>query len=449
MNQSATLEQSSSTLRVFLIMWIGQFISGAGSGFSRFALGIWVYQQTGAATDLAIISFLGLFPLLVATPFAGVLVDRWNPRVSLIISDVGSSISTIGFLVLVLNGGSPAIWQIGLLVTISALFGSLQAPASAVATTLLVPKEQLGRINGLVQLGEGFGQLIFPLLTGVLMGLIGFTGIVIFDLVSFVIATVILLFVRFPAIPTQQAAQRPRRNIFREAKEGWAYIRDKAGLVQLMVFFFISNYLLETIIVLATPLMLSFSTPAVLGTVLSVAGLGMMLASLAISVWGVPKPPIYGVFGGILLSGVCMMLAGLAPSAWLIGITAFFFAAGIPLSITSSQTIWQRKVPLEMQGRIFAIRSVITTAALPLARLVSGPLVDYGFNPLLMPDGVLAQSVGRVIGVGPGRGIGLLFIVLGGLVVLLVLASYANPHLRQIDQELPDAVASRLPEPAV
>jgi hypothetical protein len=192
-------------------------------------------------------------------------------------------------------------------------------------------------------------------------------------------------------------------------------------------------------------LILSFSTPAVLGTLLSIAGVGMLVGSLLVGALGVPKPAIYGVFGGILLSGVAMVCAGLAPDAWLIGTASFFFAAGIPVMSSSSQTIWQRKIAPDVQGRVFAIRSMLVTSTLPLAYLTSGTLADYVFNPLLVAGGPLAGSVGRVIGVGPSRGIGLMFMVLGTLVIVLVVVGFLSPRLRRIDDEMPDALV-RPPE---
>jgi MFS family permease len=182
--------------------------------------------------------------------------------------------------------------------------------------------------------------------------------------------------------------------------------------------------------------------------VLSVAGIGILAGSLIMSVWGGPKRRVYGVLGSTLLSGACMILAGLAPSAILIGAMAFFFALGTPISAACSQAIWQRKVAPDVQGRVFGIRAMIAMSALPLAYVISGPLTDYIFNPLLAKGGPLADSVGLVIGSGPGRGIGLFFILLGFLTIVAVIAGVIYPRLRLVEEELPDAIVDQAPAEA-
>jgi hypothetical protein len=166
------------------------------------------------------------------------------------------------------------------------------------------------------------------------------------------------------------------------------------------------------------------------------------------SVWRGPKRRVYGALAGILLSGVSMFVAGLAPSALLITIAAFFFTLGMPLVGASSQPIWQRKVPVDVQGRVFGIRLMIATGAMPLAYLISGPLVDFVLEPLMAPSGALANSVGRLIGTGEGRGIGLLFMILGILAAISVVVGYLYPRLRFVEEELPDAIPDELPAAA-
>jgi len=430
-------------MQTFLLLWLGQFVSGLGTLLNRFGLGVWVYQQTDSATQLALISFFGILPTILFTPLAGALVDRWGQRKALVVSDLGAAVCTLLFLALLLADRA-SIWFVYAFVAVNGAFGSLQEPALASATTLLVPKEQLGRANSLSQIGEAVGQLVTPVLTGVLVGLIGIYSLIAIDLVTFVFATVILLLIRIPRAAAEPAE---RRSLLHEALEGWQFIRQRSGLVSLLVFFTVSTYLVETIVVLATPLVLSFSDARALGLILTLAGCGMLVSSVALAVTGGPRNRVLGVLGGMLLSGVFMIVAGLAPSVPLIGVSAFFFGSGIPLILNCSQVIWQRKVAPELQGRVFAIRSTLATVAAPLAYLLGGPLVDYVFNPPLLPGGALAGSVGQLIGVGPGRGIGLLFMVLGGLTILLTLASYLNPHLRHLERELPDAVSADI-EPA-
>lgn len=441
-----TMKQRTPTgsMRTFFIIWLGQLISMMGSGLTGFALGVWVYQETKSVTDLTLISFFAVLPVIILSPIAGALVDRWDRRWALIISDTGASLTPLS-LIFVLAPAHPPIWQIYAVVMIGAIFRAFQFPAFTAATTLLVPKEHLSRASGMTQLAQGLAQILSPALAGVLLALIGIRGILMIDVLSFLFSVGALLLIHIPRPQVSEDGASARGSLLRESLFGLTYIVARPGLLGLLLFFAISNFTVGAVVVLATPLMLSFTTSTVLGTVLSVAGFGILAGGLLMSVWGGPQRRILGVLGGELLSGICIIIAGFAPSALLIGVMSFFFTMGMPITASSSQAIWQRKVATDVQGRVFSIRIMISMAAMPLAYLVCGPLADYVFNPLLLPNGLLADSVGQIIGVGPGRGIGLLFITLGLLIVLAVLGGRLSPRLWNVEDELPDAVI----EPAV
>lgn len=160
------------------------------------------------------------------------------------------------------------------------------------------------------------------------------------------------------------------------------------------------------------------------------------------SVWGGadPKHRIAFILFAQLVQGAVLVLGGVAPSATLITIAAFFFMMGLPMILSTNQAIWQSKVPPDLQGRVFAIRSMIMGASVPVALIVAGPLADHVFEPLMREGGPLAASVGRWIGVGPGRGSGLFMIVLGLLSLLSVIAGFRSRSLRNLNEEIPDAV---------
>jgi hypothetical protein len=202
-----------------------------------------------------------------------------------------------------------------------------------------------------------------------------------------------------------------------------------------------SNFLVGIVDVLATPLVLSFASAAVLGTVLSIAGIGMLVGASVLSTWGGPQRLINSVFGFMLLSGLSILVAGVRPSVPLFALAAFLFFLGLPIMNGSIQVIFQRKVAPDMQGRVFALMGAIAGSSLPLAYLIAGPLADRVFEPLLAPGGLLVGSIGQLIGVGRGRGIGLMFIVIGALTMLATVVAYQYPRLRLLESELPDAIA--------
>jgi hypothetical protein len=193
--------------------------------------------------------------------------------------------------------------------------------------------------------------------------------------------------------------------------------------------------------VISTPLVLTFASAAALGTVLTVSGSGMLLGSFVMSIWGGPRRRVKGVLGFMFASGVCVMLAGLRPSVSLLALAGFCYFFSFPILNGCSQAIWQSKVAPCVQGRVFAIRRMIAWSTLPVAYLLAGPLADHIFEPLLAADGSrLAASAGRVIGVGPGRGIGLMFVLMGLMTMLLAVCGYLYPRLRLVENELPDAI---------
>lgn len=424
--------------KVFSTVWFGQVVSMLGSGLTGFALGVWVYQTTGSVTRFALISFFVALPGIVLSPIAGALVDRWDRRWAMILSDSGSGACTL-ILALLLGTGRLEIWHIYVLQAISSAFGAFQWPAFAATTTLLVPKHHLGRASGMSQLGLAASQILAPGMAGALVARIGVPGVILIDFTTFLVALVTLLFVRFPRPRATAEGSADRGAILAEARVGWRFIRQRPGLLALLLLFATTNFSLAILQVLVTPLVLGFASAEVLGVVLSVAGFGMLAGGLVMSLWGGPRRRINGIFLFLAVQGGILLLGGLRPSAVLVASAAFVFLFAAPVLDGCSQAIWQTKVPPDLQGRVFAVRRMVAWSTLPLAYLLAGPLADRVFEPLLAPDGPLAGTVGRVLGVGEGRGIGLLFMTLGTMVLAAVAAGFRYPRLRRLESELPDA----------
>ena len=428
----------------FALIWFGQSVSLIGSGLTGFALGVWVYQRTGSVTQFAFISLFTALPGIVFSPIAGALVDRWDRRWAMILSDCGAGLCTLS-LALLLLAGRLQVWQIYIAMAISSTFSAFQWPAYSATTTLLVPKEHLGRASGMVQLGEAVAQIASPALAGALVGAIQVQGVMLIDFATLLFAVLTLLITRVPKPETTAEGKMGQGSLLREAAYGWTYILARPGLLGLLLFFATTNFTSGIVSVLFTPLVLNFTTPAILGTLLSIGGLGFLAGSLAMSAWGGPKRRVYGILGLSLLQGIVLFAAGLPPSVAILAPAAFFYFFGVPIINGCSQAIWQSKTALDVQGRVFAVRRMIAWSSLPLAYLIAGPLADRIFEPLLAEGGLLADSVGQIIGVGPGRGIGLLFIVLGIMVLLATVLGFLYPRLRQVEAELPDALVGQVP----
>ncbi|HWN40789.1 MAG TPA: MFS transporter [Thermoanaerobaculia bacterium] len=428
-----------SGLQSFLVIWLGQVVSLLGSRLTSFAVGVWIYQTTGSATSFSLMTLANVLPGILMSPIAGALVDRWDRRRTLLLSDAASGICSVLLMSLVWTGRLE-VWHIYLLVAAHAVFDAVQTPAFSASVPLLVPKRHLGRASGINQVGNATARIVSPLLAGMLIGSIGLHGIILTDLVTFGVAMATLLVARLPQPPRSAEGEAGRGNLLREATAGWHYLRARPGLMSLLIMFAGVNFAMGTLQVLITPMVLSFASPKVLGTVLSVAAGGVLIGGLLMSVWGGPSRRILGVFIPIVVQALILFLSGLRPSATLIAAAAFIFLFCFPIIAGSATAIWQSKIPADLQGRVFAVQRLVAWSTLPLAYLVAGPLADHVFEPLLAPGGRLAGSVGQVIGVGPGRGIALIFMVLGILILGVLAIGYRNPRLRNLEEEIPDAI---------
>lgn len=431
--------------RTFLLIWFGQLISLTGSGLTGFAIGVWVFLETGSTTLFALIQLFTTLPNILLGPISGALVDRWDRRKAMLYSDSGAAVCTLLILIL-LSLEKLEIWHIYVLMAISASFATLQWPAYSAAVTLLVPKGQLGRANGMVQMAEGVAQILAPMTAGALIGIILLQGVIMIDLATFVFALVSLLIVKIPRPETTQEGQAGKGSLLREAFFGWKYIRTRAGLFALLLFFAAMNFFTSIATVLFTPLVLSLSTPAILGLLTSAAGLGFLAGSLVMSVWGGPKRKVLGIYIPQVVVAISLFVLGFTTNLVVLGVGAFLAFCSMPILQSCSQVIWQRKTMPDIQGRVFSFRRVIAYSSIPLAYLIAGPLADKVFNPLLVEGGRLSGSLGRIMGVGPGRGIGLFYLVLGVLILISTLTAYSYTHLRNVEDELPDMISETAAE---
>lgn len=426
-------------MTTFILIAIGQIVSVTGSALTGFALGAWVYQETRSTTLFSLILLFTVLPSLLVAPLAGALVDRWDRRRVMIAADSGAALCT-GLLILLIQSGWLEILHIYVIMAVNSIFRALQVPAYTASVSLLVPRDQLGRANGIVQLEATSSYLLSPILAGWLLEQAGIVGVMMIDLATFLFAASIVLAVRIPRPVLLKKESATRNMLWKDMLVGWQFIASRAGFLSLMVLFGLGNYANLMTDTLMPPMLLELSSPAALGSVLSAGGLGMLLGTALMSAWGGPKKQIYGVLVFKTLAGLAIMAVGLFRSLPLIALATFFYYLPFPFVNGSDQAIWQRKVPPEVQGRVFSIRRMLARSMIPLAYLTAGPLSDQVFRPMLRANGTLASSVGQFFGVGPGRGMGLLIFLMGLFIVILTAATALNPRVWNIEEELPDTV---------
>lgn len=425
-------------MKSFWWVWLGELVSKVGSGLTQFAIGVWVYQVTGSATLFALILFATSFPGLLSSPFIGVWVDRWDRRKVLIFSNSLSLVSTASIATLVLYEHLD-IWMLYPVLALSSIAEAFIIPALTASATLMVEKKDFGRANGLIQLCQAGELVLSPLLAGLLLEFVGLGGVILIDVGTFLFAIITLSLIRIPRPKKSESDTATTSSVRAEVREGWSYLVRHRGLTLQLFFSAAINFLLGVFQVLLGPLLLSFASAATFGMVVSISGVGMLVGAIILGSWGGPKRRIKGVlyFSFSLCAGI--VLCGVYSDWIVIAVGGVIVFMSGPFINGCSQAIWQAKIPSQVQGRVFALRRMLTAFTVPLAFLLAGPLADYVFEPLLVSDGALAGTVGALIGTGPGRGIGLIYILLGSLGAVFTLMALLSPDLRNVEDDVPDA----------
>jgi DHA3 family macrolide efflux protein-like MFS transporter len=435
-----TLQKRPAGMVAFTVVWIGQIVSLLGTAMSNFGLTLWAYEVTGKATPLAMIGFFFVTPIVVLGPFVGVLVDRGNRKLMMMLSDLGAALASATVLILYATGNLQ-IWHLYITATISGIFQGFQWPAYSAAITLMLPKEQYARANGMMEMAENGSAVFAPLLAGALIGPLGLAGLLIIDLVSAAVAIGTLLFVHVPQPARTEAGREGAGNFLKEAVYGFRYIFARPSLLGLQTVFLVGNFFSGLAYVLFAPMILgrTGNDELVFGSVQSAGAIGGVIGSLAMSAWGGPKRRVHGVLLGWFcasLIGQTVLGLGRASPIWAAG--SFLWAFFSPFINASNQAIWQAKVAPDVQGRVFTARQFIAWLVLPLTNLLAGPLADQILEPAMAEGGSLTPVFGRLVGTGTGAGMALLFVVAGLLAALTGLGGYLFPVVRNAEDILPD-----------
>ena len=426
-------------MRTFFIIWIGQLVSLVGTGMTRFALILWAWQQTGEATTLALLGFFSYFPQVLIGPVAGIVVDRHDRRLVMMIADGCAGLMTIGLLLLYMMGHLQ-IWHLYVVQTLTSVFEAFQLPAYSAATTMLVPKEQYARTSGMRSLAGSTSTMLAPILAGVLLALIDIDGIMLLDVVTFVCAMGTLVFVRIPhpkAITEKEDTHSTRG--LGKLSFGFRYIVTRKGLLGLLLIFSGMNLFAALTYFSAMILARTNSNSIALATVQGALGVGGIVGGLIISFWGGPKRRIHACLIGAALSfliGDFLLAVGRNLQVWMVA--AFLASVFIPFIDSSHQAIWQSKVAPDVQGRVFSARRMMQSATFPIGYLLAGTLADRLFEPAMAVGGPLSEGFGWLVGVGPGAGIALMFVGTSVLGTIMSLGGYLFRSVRDVETEMPD-----------
>lgn len=435
----------------FSIIWIGQIVSLLGTNMTGFALTIWAYELTGSATALALVGFFFVTPMLLFSPLAGAIVDRYDRKLMMMISDLASGLATIAILILYLTDHLQ-IWHLYITGAFQGFFQTFQWPAYSAAITTMLSKEQYGRANGMMSLAESASGIFSPLLAGALLSVVGLAGILTIDIISFVFAIGGLLFVAIPRPEITEEGRQGQGSIWKEAAYGFRYILARPSLLGLQIVFLLGNFFISIPFAILAPMILASTgnNELIFGSVSSTGAIGGVLGGVVMSAWGGPKRRVHGVLAGWAVSsllGVVLMGLGRGLPVW--AVASFFGAFFVPIINGSNQAIWQAKVAPDVQGRVFSIRRLIAWFVNPAAMLIAGPLADFVMEPAMQPGGALSDTYSDLVGTRPGAGMSLMFVFAGLVAMCVGIGGYLFPVVRNAEIILPDHDAAPPPAPDI
>ena len=387
-------EMEKSNFGKFLLLWFGELISSIGGGLTSFGLGVYVFLQTGSASGMALVTLLGFLPTLLLSVPAGVLADRYDRRLLMMLGDGCSALGIIYILICMINGGA-SLPQICIGVFVSAVFSSLLEPSYRATVSDLLTKEEFSKANGLVSLAGSARYLISPIVAGLLLSVSDVKLLLILDIGTFVL-TVISTAVVKRGIHTKLSEEKKS---FKESlKEGWNVVHSRQGIFLLIMVSAVLTLFLGVFQILAEPLILSFADSKTLGIAETICASGMLVSSLILGVRGIKKRYVRVLAISLLLAGFFMVGFGIWENIFIICGFGFLFFCMLPFANNSLDYLVRTNIPDELQGRAWGF---------------IGFLSQLGYVVAYATGGLLADFTARVFKISIGRGAGIVIIVSG------------------------------------
>ncbi|MDO5089105.1 MAG: MFS transporter [Leptotrichiaceae bacterium] len=418
-------------MKHFLKLWIGELISNIGSGMTSFALSAYIYEKTGRVSYVSLIMLLAYVPNIILSPVGGILADRYDRRILMIIGDFLSGLG-IAYIFWNIQTGNESLFPIFIGIGFSSVFTAVLEPSYKATVTDVLPKREYDRASGLVQMAENAKYLIAPALAGFILSMTDIRVILLFDIMTFIITCFIIVSVKKYIGRTDSCSGD---NFIYLMKEGISVIIRNKGIYFLVNIMFFVCFFIGMVQVLLRPLILSLSSIKTAGIMESVCAFGMLGGSLRISFKGIRKKyaEILSVAG--ILCGIFMSASGISTNLLIIGIFTFLFFMTLPFMNTCADVLVRISVPDNLQGRIWGIISFLTQAGSVTAFLISGILADYVFEPMFSDNGILSDNIGMLIGIGKGRGTGFLLVLSGlGMIAMSVIIG-KNKEIKVIENK--------------
>lgn len=393
--------KTTSNFPKFLLLWTGSLISSVGGGLTSFGLGVYVFQQTGSAAGMALVTQLAFLPTLLLSVPAGVLADRYDRRVLMMIGDGFSAFGILYILICMLRGQAD-LTQICVGVFVSAVFSSLLEPSYRATVTDLLTREEYSKASGLVSLAGSARYLISPVLAGILLTVSDIRLLLVIDICTFFVT------VTSTAVVKRGLVSKPaeERETFAESmRQGWEAVHSRKGVFLLILLSSALTCFMGAFQILAEPLILAFQSSAALGVGETICASGMLVSSLLLGIWGLKKGYAGVLSNSLMVAGLSMAAFGIWENMYPICVFGFLFFAMLPFANNCLDYLVRTNIPDELQGRAWGFIGFLSQI---------GYVVAYG------TAGALADLLGRRSGLGVGRGAA--FVVMGAGVLLAVMA---------------------------
>ena len=421
-------------MKNFYKLWLGELISNIGSGMTAFALSVYVYEKTGSVSYVSLITLLSFMPSIILSPIGGLLADRYDRRLLMIIGDLFSGLGLI-YILWNIQAGEKSIVPIFLGITFSSIFTSLLEPSYRATLTDILDEENYAKASGLIQAAGSAKYLISPVIAGMILSVADIRVILLLDILTF-ITTCLMIFLVRKSMNSEM--QNYKKDSFKGLLEGLFIIKENRGVYSLVIIMFFVCFFMGFIQILIRPMILALSSVKTAGMMESLCAAGLLIGSLWIGIAGIKKNYSKILAVACFFCGIFMSMTGVNENLAIIGISTFLFFSTLPFMNSCADVLVRVSVPNELQGRVWGLISLITQMGTVTAYIISGVMADYIFEPMFNKNGILVENIGMIIGTGKGRGIGFMLILSGIGMLIMAIVIWKNGEIREVSEKCVD-----------
>ena len=421
-------------MKNFYKLWLGELISSIGSGMTAFALSVYVYKKTGSVSYVSLITLLSFMPSIVLSPIGGLLADRYDRRLLMIIGDLFSGLGLV-YILWSIQAGEKSIVPIFVGITFSSIFTSLLEPSYRATLTDILEEENYAKASGLIQAAGSAKYLISPVIAGMILSVVDIRVILLLDILTFITTCLMIFLVRKSM---NSETQNYKKDSFKGLLEGLFIIKENKGVYSLVIIMFFVCFFMGFIQILIRPMILALSSVKTAGMMESLCAVGLLIGSLWIGIAGIKKNYSKILAVASFFCGIFMSMTGVNKNLAIIGISTFLFFSTLPFMNSCADVLVRVSVPNELQGRVWGLISLITQMGTVAAYIISGIMADCIFEPMFNKNGILVENIGIIIGTGKGRGIGFMLILSGIGMLIMAIVIWKNGEIREVSEKCVD-----------